>query len=200
MLLIIYLVVDFRPYKVGANLTENMTIPEDAPKPEVEYTWKFNVNGQDEVFVTSGSYPDVEGEFVSVDTKVIKEGYTPPIHDFTIERDGEDYTESMLQEEKLIMIVTYDLEKAEVNGLKKLKTMADEAGKKGFNVIGLTASGEDIQQEIKTEYDLNFDFYFCDETALKTIVRSNPGILKLNKGTVIQKLHWKDLDDLNLNN
>ena len=192
--------IDFRPYKVGANLTENMIIPEDAPKSEVEYTWKFKVNGQDEVFVTNGSYPDVEGEFISVDTKVIKEGYTPPIHDFTIERDGGDYTESMLQEEKLIMIVTYDLEKADINGLKKLKTMANQASKKGFNVIGMTASGEHTQQKIKAEYDLNFDFYFCDETALKTIVRSNPGILKLNKGTVIQKLHWKDLDDLKLNN
>ena len=48
------------------------------------------------------------------------------------------------------------------------------------------------------EYKLNFDFYFCDETALKTIVRSNPGILELNKGTILQKLHWNDLEDLKL--
>lgn len=190
--------IDFRPYKVGANLIENMSIPEDAPKSVVEYSWTFNVNGKDEVFVTNGSYPSVEGEFISVDTKVLKEGYTPPIHDFTIERDGEDYTESMLQEEKLIMIVTYNLDKADINGLKKLKAMTDEANKQGYLVIGMTASGEDTQQMIKTAYHLNFDFYFCDETALKTIVRSNPGILKLNKGTVMQKLHWKDLNDLKL--
>lgn len=188
--------VDFRPYKIGANLIDNMSMPEDAPKAIVEYNWKFNINGKEEVIVTNGSYPNVEGEFISVDTKIIREGYEPPIHDFTIERNGEDFTESMLQEEKLIMIVTYNLNKSNPEALIKLKTISDDAIKKGYKVIGMTSSGEDIQQQFIETNGLNFDFYFCDETALKTIVRSNPGILKLNKGTVIQKVHWKDLDDL----
>ena len=63
----------------------------------------------------------------------------------------------------------------------------------------MTASGEDIQQHFKQSYNLNFDFYFCDETALKTIVRANPGVLKLNQSTVIQKVHWNDIEDLELN-
>ena len=188
--------VDFRPYKVGANLTENMSIPEDAQKPVIEYYWKFNVDGKEEIIITSGSYPEVEGEYIGVETKVIEEGYEPPIHDFSIEREGDDYTEQMLQEENLIMIVAYDLVKAEADGVSKLKAMSDEAIKKGYKVIGMTASGEDVQQQLKDIYKLNFDFYFCDETALKTIVRSNPGILKLSKGTVIQKLHWNDIEDL----
>ena len=53
-----------------------------------------------------------------------------------------------------------------------------------------------MQEEIAQAYGLDLDFYFCDETALKTIIRSNPCILKLNKGTIIQKLHWNDIDDL----
>ena len=190
--------IDFRPYKVGANIQDGMSMPEDAPKAVIEYSWKFDVNGIEEVFVTNGSYPNVEGEFKSVDTKVIKEGYEPPIHDFTIERNGEDFTESMLQEEKLVMIVTYNLNKSKTDELLKLKTISDEAIKKGYKVIGMTSSGEDLQQHFKDSHELNFDFYFCDETALKTIIRSNPGILKLNKGTVIQKVHWNDLNDLKL--
>ena len=62
----------------------------------------------------------------------------------------------------------------------------------------MTASGADDKQYIKQTYQLNFDFYLCDEKALKTIVRSNPGILKLEKGTVIQKVHWNDIEDLEL--
>ena len=188
--------VDFRPYKVGANLTDNMSIPEDAPKPVIEYYWKFNVDGKEEIITTNGSYPEVEGEYIGVETKVIKEGYEPPIHDFSIEREGEGFTEQMLQEENLIMIVAYDLELAEDEGVAKLKTMSDKAIKNGYTVIGMTASGEDSQQYLKDTYKLNFDFYFCDETALKTIVRSNPGILKLSKGTVIQKVHWNDIEDI----
>lgn len=191
-------IIDFRPYKVGANITDNMSVPENAPKPVIEYYWKFNVNGKEEVITTNGSYPEVKGEYIGVETKVIEEGYEPPIHDFSIERDGEDFTEQMLQDKNLIIIVAYNLKKAEDDGLAKLKALSDKAIKNGYKVIGLTASGEDVQQQLKNTYKLNFDFYFCDETALKTIVRSNPGVLKLSKGTIVQKVHWNDIEDLEL--
>ncbi len=189
---------DFRAYKIGNNILEEMIVPENAKKPVIEYTWTFNVNGEDKVFVTNGSYPNVDGEYVSVTTKVIEEGYEPKILDFSIESDDEDLTAHFLQEDHLIMIVSYNLLKAEKEGLSKLKSISDEALKQGYTVIGLTASGADDKQYIKQTYQLNFDFYLCDEKALKTIVRSNPGILKLEKGTVMQKVHWNDIEDLEL--
>ncbi|WP_396600341.1 BT_3928 family protein [Algibacter sp. R77976] len=191
-------IIDFRPYKVGANITENMSIPEDAPNPIVEYYWKFNINGKEEIITTNGNYPKVDGDFIGVDTKVIKEGYEPPIHDFSIENEEGDFTEQMLDEENLIIIVAYNLDFAEEDGVVKLKAMSDKAIKNGYKVIGMTATGNEKQQQFKENHKLNFDFYFCDETALKTIVRSNPGILKLSKGTVIQKVHWNDIGDLEL--
>ena len=189
-------VKDFRPYKIGDNIIANMIIPEDAPKPVIEYRWKFMVDGEEKIITTNGSYPDVDGEYLSVETETIEEGYEPPIHDFTMEKDGEDYTEDLLNRNKLIMIVAYNLAKADEDGLKDLKTLADNAGDSGYEVIGLTASGPEEQRAISKAYGLDFDFYFCDETALKTIVRSNPGILKLNAGTILQKLHHNDLDKL----
>ena len=39
--------IDFRPFKVGNNITEKMTIPEDAPQPVIEYTWTFKENGKE---------------------------------------------------------------------------------------------------------------------------------------------------------
>jgi len=187
---------DFRPYKIGNNITAQMTIPNDAPKAIMDYHWKFNVNGKEEIITTRGSYPSVEGEFVSVETEEIQAGYEAPIHDFSIEREGEDFTEAILTEEKVIMIVMYNLISSESEGLNELRAASTEAVRKGYKVIGVTASNVEMQQEIAKAYGLDFDFYFCDETALKTIVRSNPGILKLNKGTIIQKLHWNDIDNL----
>jgi len=189
---------DFRAYKIGNNIQQEMSIPEGAPKPVIEYTWTFNVNGEEKEFVTNGSYPNVDGEYVSVETKIIDEGYSPKIYDFSIESATEDLTEQFLNEDHLILIVAYSLEHAEKDGLAKLKSVSDEAIEKNYTVIGLTASGEDMKQKIKTEYNLNFDFYLCDEKALKTIVRSNPGVLELNKGTVMQKVHWNDIEDLKL--
>ncbi|ULC58812.1 DoxX family membrane protein [Flaviramulus sp. BrNp1-15] len=189
---------DFRGYKIGANITEGMTIPEDAPKPVIEYYWKFNVNGEEQIITTNGSYPSVEGDFVSVDTKVIKEGYTPPIYDFSIETSEEDLTEYFLSEDNLIVVVSYSLEKIERDGALKLKALQDRATNNGYKIIGLTASGEDAKQRIKEAYNIRFDWYLCDEKALKTVVRSNPGILELDSGTVKQKVHWNDIDDLEL--
>ncbi|WP_418513307.1 BT_3928 family protein [Corallibacter sp.] len=190
--------IDFRPYNVGANITDNMTVPDDAPKADINYNWVFEINGKQEVITTKGDYPNVDGKYIDVTTEVLDPGYEAPIHDFTIEKDGQDFAEDMLSEDNLIMIVAYNLSNSEPDGLSALKEMTMQASKKGYRVIGMTASGPDVQEKIKTTYGLDFDFYFCDETALKTIVRSSPGILKLKKGTIIQKLHWNDIDELEL--
>lgn len=191
-------VVDFRAYKIGNNILEGMTVPENAPKPVVEYAWKFNVNGQEKVITTNGSYPEVAGDFVSVDTKIIDEGYQPPIVDFSIESEEEDFTQKFLSEEKLIIIIAYNLSKMETAGAIKLKAMTDQATKKGYQVIGLTASGKIEKQKVNKLYKLDITWYLCDEKALKTVVRANPGILELDKGTIKQKVHWNDLDELKL--
>ena len=190
--------IDFRAYKVGNNIEEKMTVPEGAPEAIYDYQWKFKVDGGEKIVVTNGSYPQVEGEFIGVETELVQEGYVPPIHDFAMERNGEDFTSELLQEEKLIMIVAYSLRRSEAKGLAKMSAVAERAKSEGYRVIGLSASGEELKAEVKEKYNLDFDFYFSDETALKTIVRSNPGIVKLNKGTIQQKLHWSDAENLEL--
>lgn len=190
--------IDFRAYKIGSNIQESMSIPPDAPKAIYEYSWKFDVNGTEKIVKTNGSYPEVDGEFIDVETKLIQEGYLPPIMDFSIEKDDENLTEEILAIEDLIVVVVYNVERSEQEGFENIKKITNEAQAKGYRVIGLSASiGEPIER-LKNTHQLNFDFYFCDQTVLKTIVRSNPGILELQKGTIKQKLHWNDAPDLKL--
>ena len=191
-------VKDFRAYKIGANITEGMSVPEGAPKPIFDYAWKFNVDGVEEIITTNGDYPQVDGEFIEVETTEIQAGYEPPVHDFTIERGDTDYTEKFLNEENLIVVIAYSLGNAEKDGFYPVRDVTNEAIKKGYKVIGLSASSEKLTSELVADYGLNFEFYFCDETTLKTIVRSNPGIVALQKGTITQKLHFNDVADLQL--
>ncbi|WP_179345573.1 BT_3928 family protein [Winogradskyella ursingii] len=191
-------VIDFRAYAIGKNIQKQMEVPENAQKPVLEYTWTFNVNGEEKEFVTNGSYPNVDGEYVGVETKTIDEGYIPPIQDFSIESDDEDLTNYFLEKENLVIIAMYDINKAELEGLKMLKSFSERALKKGYTVIGLTSSGAQDKQQLKEDFNLNFDFYLCDEKVIKTIVRSNPGIVILNKGTIEQKAHWNDIEDVEL--
>jgi uncharacterized membrane protein YphA (DoxX/SURF4 family)/peroxiredoxin len=187
---------DFRAYKIGDNFQENMTLPADAQKAVTDYIWTYKLKGEEKIFTDRGRGPESYDEIIGVETIVIEEGDVPKIQDFTIESNDEDFTQQFLEEEKLVIIVSYSLEKSEAEGMQQLKAMADEAKSKGYNVIGLTASGDAKKNEVKATYDLDFDFYLCDEKVLKTIVRSNPGVIVLEKGTVTQKEHWNNLDDL----
>jgi uncharacterized membrane protein YphA (DoxX/SURF4 family)/peroxiredoxin len=189
-------VIDFRPYEIGKNIEEGMSVPEGAPKAIFEYRWKFNVEGEDKIYTTNGDYPSVDGEFIDVETTEIQAGYELPVHDFTIEQEGEDFASSLLQEPKLVMVIAYDLRKSNLEVFSKVKTVTDKALKSGYKVIGMSASSPDQTTLLVKEYNLNFEFYFTDQTTLKTIVRSNPGILVLAEGTIKQKVHYNDLPDL----
>lgn len=190
--------IDFRAYAIGKNIKEGMLIPEDAPKPVQEYSWKFNINGEEKVITTNGSYPSVEGDFVGVETKVIQEGYTPPVVDFSIESEDADLTKHYLNQDNLIVVISYSLEKIEADGALKLRALQDEARANNYEIIGLTASGEGAKNRINEAYNIDFEWYLCDEKALKTVVRANPGILELDSGTIKQKVHWSDIEDLQL--
>lgn len=188
--------LDFRAYKAGSNIAEGMVVPEGAPEAVFEYQWKFNVNGEDQIVTTDGGYPEVDGEFVSYEVVQTVEGYEPPVHDFTIERGGEDYTTKFLEQENLIAIVAYNLVSTEREGYYKIRQITEDAIRKGYTVIGLSSSSQLDTEKFVNDFKLPFKFHFTDETVLKTIIRASPGIVSLDKGTIKQKLHYNDADNL----
>tara|TARA_B100001287_G_scaffold175411_1_gene147876 strand:- start:10070 stop:11170 length:1101 start_codon:yes stop_codon:yes gene_type:complete len=192
-------ILDFRAYKIGDNIIENMRVPEDAPKDIYEYEWLFSENSETKKYITNGEYPNATGDFLAVETKLIKKGYEPSIYDFSIEVNGNNLTDEILSEEKLLIYISYNLEKFKPKAIENMKLSAEKAINNGFKIIGLTASSaEDRDVFIKTN-SLSFEFYTCDETALKTVVRSNPGAIVLKAGNVVDKKHYNDFSDLNFN-
>jgi hypothetical protein len=174
-----------------------MRVPEDAPKDIYEYEWLFSDGDETKKYVTNGEYPNAKGNFLGVDTKLIQKGYEPSIYDFSIEVNGNNLTDEILSEEKLLIYISYNLEKFSNKAIENMKLSAEKARNNGFKIIGLTASSiENRNVFIKTN-SLSFEFYTCDETALKTVVRSNPGAIVLKAGNVVDKKHYKDFSDLN---
>ena len=188
---------DFRPYKVGTNIRKSMEIPDNAPKSVVEMVFIYKVKGVDKEFTEKDLMSLPAGaEFVDRKDKIIVQGYLPPIHDFKLELDGEDKTEMILSKEKALLIVAYDLEKANVAGLQKINELYKNASAKGYYVALLTGSSTDVIADAKKKYNFAFDVLFCDATALKTVERANPSFVLLNYGTVTQKVHYNDSNDL----
>ena len=192
-------IIDFRPYAIGKNIPEGMVIPEGAPVSVYEDTWIYEIDGVQNEYKTEEKPWNIDGaNYVDRKTKLISEGYVPPIHDFTMELDGVDIKDQLLEEEKLMLVVMYNLDKSSKRGLKRVKEISDKAMQKGFLVYGFSASTPEDFLNLKKEYGWDFDLLFCDETTLKTIIRGNPGIVRLNRGTVTGKWNWRDFDEIKL--
>ncbi|UAM96867.1 DoxX family protein [Polaribacter litorisediminis] len=126
------------------------------------------------------------------------DGELPPVHDFMLENSQNDLAPQILKMEKVMLVIISSFEKAEYTGFPEIKKIADQAIKKGYKVYGVSASFSEIIQLAKKKYQLPFEVLFCDETTLKTMIRANPGVMILKKGTVVDKKNWKDLDGLEL--
>lgn len=185
---------DFRAYKVGTNIIEGMTLPPSAKQAKYDMIFIYKING----VVTEFSYDDVmankvpeDAEFVDRTQKLVEEGDQPEIKDFKMESNGTDFTSQIMAQPKVILVTSYDLEKASPEGLKLLNQLNDYALKNNMTVVGLTGSSEETISTKSKAYQIPFEFYFCDPTAVKTIERANPSIVFLEYGTIKSKYHWK---------
>lgn len=192
-------VIDFRPYKVGVSIPEAMSTPEDAPKAEYEniFYYKNKNTGQIKKF-TEQNYPwqdTINWVYENMESKLIQEGYIPPIHDFTIEsQEGENVIDFFVYDEKYVfMLVAYDLSKTNTTSAGKINELANWAMGKGMSFICLTASLPDQTQTFAEETDAPYEFFNCDEITLKTIIRSNPGLVVLKNGNIVYKWHYNDI-------
>lgn len=182
-------IFDFRPYHVGMNIKQGMEIPEGAEQPEFESTFLLRKNGETREF-TLDNYPDSTWEYVDTRTVQTKKGYEPPIHDFALTScdTGEDITEQVLTKRGYtFLLVSPRLAVADDSNFGDIDQIYEYAEENGADFYCVTASAND---EIERWRDLTgAEYQFCnaDETTLKTMIRSNPGLILLKDGTIIGK-------------
>ena len=194
-------IFDFRPYHVGTNIKQDMEIPEGAEQPEFESTFLLRKNGETREF-TLDNYPDSTWEYVDTRTVQTKKGYEPPIHDFALTTcdTGEDITEQVLTKKGYtFLLISPRLAVADDSNFGDIDQIYEYAEENGADFYCVTASAND---EIERWRDLTgAEYHFCnaDETTLKTMIRSNPGLILLKDGTIIGKWSHNTLpqtDDL----
>ena len=180
---------DFRPYRIGTNIPRGMEIPKDAEQPLFETTFIMEKGGQRKEF-TLNDYPDSTWKFIDSKTVQVKEGYIPPIHDFSIadRKTGKDLTDSVLRHKgyTFLLIAPY-LERADDSNFGDIDQLYEYAQTYNIPFYCLTASTAKAIQRWRDITGAEYPFCITDETTLKTIVRSNPGLLLLKDGTIINK-------------
>ena len=188
---------DFLPYKVGVNIPKEMEIPENAPKDQFETTFIYEREGEQREF-TLQNYPKDDSTWIFVEqkSKLIKKGFMPKIQDFKIENGlMDDITQEVLSYPgKTDLLIMYDVDDASKEGAKKAEIFYQNALKKGEKFYALTSSSDIEIQKFVKKTGVSFPFWKTDITALKSIIRANPGIIVVQKGTILKKMNWRDFE------
>ena len=191
-------IFDFRPYKVGNYLPDFMKeIPD-----KVEYAWVYKDKATGEVkefpdaeFMKISGQPGFKDKYEFVDrkvSKVLQKGVPAKISAYQIINDnGDDIFEDVIYNpDYQLIVVAYDLDKTNAESfVKKLNPLAEASDKAGILFFALTAAEPSKREDFRHANNTTYPFYEADGTPLKTIMRSNPGLLLLKDGKVIGKWH-----------
>ena len=195
-------VLDFRPYAVGKNITEGMRLPEGTEPDQYEVTLKYKNKQTGEVqSFTEENYPwqdTLNWEYESSSERLVKKGYITPIHDLVIEHPTlGNITEEILEDDNYtILAVAYNLNQSDTQYQPAINRLAEYAQEKGIRFYGLTSSSERDIEAYKKRNHVPYEFCTADEIQLKTMIRSNPGVIILREGTILDKWAGKDVPDV----
>lgn len=190
-------VLDFRPYKIGANIKAGMEIPAGAKPSLFESRFVMEKDGKRQEF-TLDNYPDSTWTFVETRTLLKEKGYEPPIHDFFMvsSSTGEDITDSVLTDKGYsFLLVSHRIEEADDSNIDLINEIYDYSVEHGYGFYALTSSSDEEIELWRERTGAEYPFCRMDDIALKTIVRSNPGLLLIKEGTILNKWSHNQLPD-----
>ena len=194
--------IDFRPYDVGTVISEEMEVPDGVAVDEYTTTliYRSRETGKTSSF-SMENYPKdtLKWEFVNSESKLVKKGYEPPIHDFAImDPSGGDLVDEILSDRGYsLVMVSYKLSGADEQALINVGEWSQlEVFAGDFSFYAVTATPSAEVESISSKLDLAYPFLAGDEIMLKTIVRSNPGFMLINNGAIIGKWGFRDFPKL----
>ncbi|MGL4851202.1 MAG: BT_3928 family protein [Phocaeicola sp.] len=189
--------LDFRPYQIGVHLPSAMEIPEGEKPTQYETRFLLEKEGAQKEF-TLENYPDSSWTFIDSRTVVTERGYEPTVHDFSMVsvEEGYDITDEVLRDSSYtFLLVMYQIHLADDSRIDLVNEIYDYSLDHEYKFYALTASSDEEIEEWKERTGAEYPFCMSDETALKTMIRSNPGLILLKDGVIINKWSATNLPD-----
>ncbi len=184
--------IDFRVWKVGNRMSPKNPLPKQyfikyrdkQNHEEREYLSK-DIPWQDSTWVANWEFIDTR----EVDPNVVK-GHGLGIED----AEGNDVTENIIDNpDYQFIVIVYDLLETNIKSFKKLYSLYQKATKNGYSFVVITSSNPKESQKFIKENDIDYELYHTDDTALKTVIRSNPGLMLMKNSVVLAKWHYNDI-------
>lgn len=174
--------IDFRSYAVEKDIVKLMQ-PEEAAK----YEYVMEKDGRDFKLT---EYPKSEEGYTFKEAVVLNPKKSEAkIPDFSVWDDAGDATDQILSGEKLILVI-HNVEKVSLKNIQEINQLGANSG---LETWLLTSSSYETFDAFRHTHQMAFPFYFADETVLKAVVRSNPGILLFKNGVVKGKWHFNSV-------
>ncbi|MDX2190194.1 MAG: DoxX family protein [Bacteroidota bacterium] len=166
---------DFRAYKVGNNIPALM-------KPACPPVYQYIMTRGNEQ-KTFDKYPtDTTWQFKEM-VLTNPDCASPKITDYSVWNDEGDYTQKTFEGKKLL-IVLLNTDKANTSHWPKINELIASLNGTGVEPIVITSSDRDSYEDFRHKYSIAAPYYFADAVVIKTMIRSIPGIMYLQDGTV----------------
>jgi hypothetical protein len=197
-------VVDFLPYKIGANILEEMKTPPGAPADVYEITYHLKNKKtaetkvmSDKEYLKTAIWKDTNWEIVGTPESVLlKKGFEPKIRDLNIQdAQGNNYNQELLSNPFYnLVIVANNLEESNEQALGHINALAANLiHNYNARVVLLTSNPPQSAQAFAKKNNLVSELFYADGVPLKSMVRSNPGVMLLKNGVVVNKWHYHSL-------
>jgi len=203
-------IINFRPYKTGTYIPDAMKMPvgEKADSFAIFYTMKNIKTSEtkkidDNSYLKSEIWKDTLWQITQTSKpELVKAGYRPPIYNFSAYEYTQIMPEKQIDAMPMILqdtsfsflVISYDLKKASLKGFDKMKELINQGYAQNIFANFLTSSPSEIE-EYRTKIPFIAKYYTADPITLKTVIRSNPGLLLLKKGKIIGQWHYNDIPD-----
>ena len=177
---------------------------------EVMFVYKNNASGeevkltQDELMAQDDAFYE-NNEYVDREDKVVKEAVKAKIDGFNmLDENGADHAPDYFakdREGEVYILYVHDLSEAKEKGMQKALTLAKACQDKGVDFVGITNSSEEEIAAFVEKYGIEFPIYYnpinpiTGPFMVRDAIRSNPGIILLDKGVVKEKWAWRDFPE-----
>lgn len=196
-------IIDFRAYKVGASIPDQMKPSAELKYGPEVYVYLNKKTGKDEQFTAEVFMQEWKKlsdttlfKFKKHQKPLLNPEALPKITDYKVtDAQGKDITQETFKGKKLLIIVP-QVSKTHSASYEKINRLIKLAEKANIQPMIFTATDRTTFEAFSKQFKLTtIPFFFVDDTVLKTMIRSNPGIMLLDEGRVKGKWHYNSLPD-----
>jgi uncharacterized membrane protein YphA (DoxX/SURF4 family) len=184
--------IDFLGWKKGEQVNRENKLP-----VKFFVTYKNKITGEEKEYLAP-DYPWNDSIWMAkwefVGQRVEDPNKTSSLSLLAEDTGHNDVTSSILDNPDFqFLFVSYDLTRANTRAFLVILPFYKKAEADGYSFVCLTGSSREVIDRFRREHGTAFEYLTADDIVLKTMIRSNPGLILMKNGKVLDKWGFRDI-------